>query len=50
MNNDQEMSEPTPHKPEDLLRLPFVQKVLNDKVLLFACLGAVGGCVGSLAG
>lgn len=44
------MSEPLPHKPEDLLRLPLVQKVLNDKVLLFACLGAAGGCLGSMVG
>jgi hypothetical protein len=43
------MSKPTPHKPEELLELPIVQKVLNNKILLFTCLGLVGGCVGSLA-
>lgn len=44
------MSNPLPHNPKELLKLPLVQKILNDKVLLFACLGAAGGCVGSIIG
>ena len=44
------MSKPLPHNPKELLKLPLVQKILNDKVLLYACLGAAGGCVGSIIG